>query len=153
CVLFRDLSRHPLFYGQKGLAIMAISGVDLALWDLRGKRAGQPVARLLNPQVDLAKPIPTYTTVFNDADTQAALAAGHRAIKLHVERFGDQPDPARLAEAVRQVRTAVGPATPLAIDAFGRWDVDTTLRVAEAIAPYDILWLEEPLPPDDLDAY
>ena len=62
--LHAGMCRHTCFYGRAGLTIMALSGVDLALWDLRGKAAGQPVARLLNKDVDLSRPLPTYLTVF-----------------------------------------------------------------------------------------
>lgn len=148
-----EMLAHTSFYGRKGLVVMAISGVDLALWDLRGKRAGQCVAKLLNPQVDLDRAIPTYATVFDDHDTKAALDAGSAAVKLHVERFGDRPDVSQIVELVARVRDVLGTDGQLMIDAFARWDVDTTLRVAEAIAPYNLAWLEEPLPPDDRDGY
>lgn len=151
--LHREMYRHTLFYGRKGLVIMALSGVDLALWDLRGKRAGLPVAKLLNPNVDMAAAIPTYTTVFAEKDTDAALAERHQAIKLHVERFGRQPDLEKLVAFVRYVRERIGTKTDMMVDAYGMWDIDTSLRVAEAIAPLDIKFLEEPLPPDDLDGY
>jgi L-rhamnonate dehydratase len=132
---------------------MATSGVDLALWDLRGKQAGEPIARLLNPKVDLAARIPTYTTVFAEKDTAAAIAEGHRAIKLHLERFGEKPDTAKIVEFVRGVREQVGPEKELMVDAYGCWDIGTTLRVADVIQPFKITFLEEPLPPDDLNGY
>lgn len=151
--LHAQMCRHTAFYGRKGLVVMAISGVDLALWDLRGKAAGQPVAKLLNPAVDLGRELPTYSTVFDDAEAEAAFNAGHQAIKLHVERFGNQPDPAAVAGLVKQTRERLGPHASIMIDAFARWDIATSLRVADAIAPYDVAWLEEPIPPDDLDGY
>ncbi len=132
---------------------MAISGVDLALWDLRGKARGVSVARLLNPDADLLRPIPTYATVFDDRDTERALSDGHAAIKLHVERFGDRPNAKDIAELVSRVRGTLSDGGQLMIDAFARWDVPTTLQVAKAIAKYDVAWLEEPLPPDDLEGY
>ena len=151
--LHRDMCRHTAFYGRKGLAVMAISGVDLALWDLRGKAAQQPLAKLLNPSVHLQQAIPTYSTVFDDREAQAAIAQGRTAVKLHVERFGSRPDPREIAELVKRTRAALGDAAMIMIDAFARWDVTTTLRVAEQIAPYHVEWLEEPLPPDDLAGY
>jgi L-alanine-DL-glutamate epimerase-like enolase superfamily enzyme len=151
--IHRQMYEHTLFYGRKGLVIMAISGVDLALWDLRGKAAGQPVAKLLNSQVELDRPLPTYTTLFGERDIDKTLAAGHGALKLHIEHLGNRPDPKEVAELVGRVRQKLGPKTPLAIDAFGRWGFDTALAVADALVPFDILWLEEPLPPDDLDGY
>jgi L-alanine-DL-glutamate epimerase-like enolase superfamily enzyme len=151
--LHAEMCRYTSFYGRKGLVVMAISGVDLALWDLRGKAAHQPVAKLLNPSVDLERELPTYSTVFDDAEAESALDAGHQAIKLHVERFGGQPDPAAIAALVKRTRERLGSAASVMIDAFARWDVATTLRIAGAIAPYGIAWLEEPIRPDDLDGY
>ncbi|MCA9122632.1 MAG: mandelate racemase/muconate lactonizing enzyme family protein [Planctomycetaceae bacterium] len=151
--LHAEMCRHTSFYGRKGLVVMAISGVDLALWDLRGKAANLPVAQLLNPDVDLTRELPTYSTVFDDAEAEAAFCAGHQAIKLHVERFGNQPDPGAIAELVRRTRARLGPDASVMLDAFARWDIDTSLRVADAIAPYNVAWLEEPIQPDDLDGY
>lgn len=151
--LHREMLAHTSFYGRKGLVVMAISGVDIALWDLRGKVQATSVARLLNPDVDSTRPIPTYATVFDDADAHAAIETGHAAIKLHVERFGDRPQPAEIADLVASVRDRTSATTMLMIDAFARWNIETTLRVAEAIAPHNVAWLEEPLPPDDLAGY
>lgn len=151
--LYESMCRHTVFYGRSGLVMMAISGVDLALWDLRGRKVGQPVARLLNPQCDLSAAISTYCTVFDDIETERAIAAGHRAIKLHVERFGDRPAANEIALLVQRVRGVLGTESPLMIDAFARWDLASSLAVAEAVAPFDVAWLEEPLPPDDFDGY
>ncbi len=151
--LHAEMCRHTVFYGRCGLVVMAISGVDLALWDLRGKAAGRSVAELLRDAWDIRRPLPTYLTVFDDAAAQAALEAGHRAIKLHVERFGDRPEVAEIERLVAETRRRLGDQAEIMVDAFARWDVDTTLRVAERIAPYEIGWLEEPLPPDDEAGY
>jgi L-alanine-DL-glutamate epimerase-like enolase superfamily enzyme len=147
------MCRHTAFYGRKGLVVMAISGVDLALWDLRGKAAGMPVARLLNPGVDLGRPLDTYGTVWNDAEIPQAIAAGHRAVKLHVESHGRSVDVGDVVERVRRARQSIGPQPMLMVDAFAHWDVASTLAIAEAVAPFDVAWLEEPLPPDDEDGY
>lgn len=151
--LHADMCRHTAFYGRKGVVVMAISGVDLALWDLRGKATNTPVARLLNPHVDLSRELPTYATVFDDVDAELAFAAGHQAIKLHVERFGNRPDANEIAQLVKRTRERLGPDANIMIDAFARWDIDTSLRVANAIAPHNVDWLEEPIQPDDLEGY
>lgn len=145
--------RHTVFYGRKGVVVMALSGVDLALWDLRGKAAALHVAQLLNPELDWERRLPTYCTVFDDVQAEHALTAGHTAIKLHVERFGDRPDVAQVQHLVRETRDRLGPEAPLMVDAFARWDVATSLAVAEAIAPLNVAWLEEPIMPDRLDDY
>lgn len=151
--LHREMNTHTQFYGRKGLIVMATSGVDLALWDLRGKAAGMPVAKLLNPKVDLSAAIPTYGTVFSEREIDAGLAIGHDALKLHTESYGHQPDIAKLIAFVRGVRERIGPKKSLMLDAFCMWDVETTVRMAEALAPFNLTFLEEPLPPDDLDGY
>jgi L-rhamnonate dehydratase len=151
--LHRAMNEHTQFYGRKGLVVMATSGIDLALWDLRRKAAGVPVAKLLNPKVDLSAAIPTYGTVFSEREIDAALAVGHDALKLHTESYGHQPDMAKLIAFVRGVRERIGPKKSLMLDAFCMWDVATTVRMAEALAPFDLTFLEEPLPPDNLDGY
>ncbi|MDP7019031.1 MAG: mandelate racemase/muconate lactonizing enzyme family protein [Pirellulaceae bacterium] len=151
--LHAEMFRHTSFYGRVGLVVMAISGVDLALWDLRGKSRDSSVARLLNRDVDIEKPLPTYLTVFDDAEAIAAIRGGHRAIKLHVERFGDRPDPNQIAQLVADTRASLGDDAEIMIDAFARWDLETSLAVAKAIAPYRVAWLEEPLPPEEVAGY
>ncbi|MGH7201121.1 MAG: hypothetical protein ACREJB_10985, partial [Planctomycetaceae bacterium] len=75
--LWDEMYRATLPFGRKGIALMAQSGVDLALWDLRGKCAGRPVAELLGGTV--GEPIPTYVTVRDDLTVE--LAGQHRAFK------------------------------------------------------------------------
>jgi L-rhamnonate dehydratase len=151
--LHAAMCRHTAFYGQKGLVVMALSGVDLALWDLRGKAQGRPVAELLNPDVDLTRRLPTYCTVWGEENARQAIDAGHSAIKLHVEQFTVGSDAREMADVVRRLRETLGSEQPLMIDAFAKWDVPTTLRVAEAVAPFNVTWLEEPIPPDDYSGY
>ena len=95
----------------KGLGptrLMAISGVDLALWDLLGKQQGLPVARLLNPQVDLQHPVPTYATVWDEKEALRQIELGMAAVKLHVERFGSPPDVEGIRVLVERTREALG---------------------------------------------
>ncbi len=147
--LWQAMYDATLPFGRKGIAIMAQSGVDLALWDLRGKAEGEPIARLLGGEV--GKPIPTYVTVWDTITPEQA--GSYRAFKLHVaSQAGD--DPAEVVAAkVDRARALVGPDRPLMLDAWMRWDVETTLRVAERVAEYGVDWIEEPIPPDDLAGY
>jgi L-rhamnonate dehydratase len=147
--LWSEMYAATLPFGRKGLAIMALSGVDLALWDVKGKAAGQPVARLLGG--DIGQPIPTYITIWDEPTPE--LARQHRAFKLHVETFPASERVSRVTERVARARAALGAELPLMIDAWMRWDVATTLVVAEQIAPYNIAWIEEPLPADDWKGY
>ncbi|MGE3538704.1 MAG: mandelate racemase/muconate lactonizing enzyme family protein [Candidatus Tectimicrobiota bacterium] len=145
--LWQRMYRATLPYGQKGLALMAISGVDLALWDVRAKRAGQPLVALLGGQS--GQPVPCYRTAWSPEDLIAARSTGFRAVKLQVGKY----DAAGAIAQIRQVREAVGPDVRLMTDAFMSWDVDTALRAADGLARYDVGWLEEPLPIDDLEGY
>jgi len=145
--LWARMYRATLPFGRKGLALMALSGVDLALWDLAGKAAGQPVYRLLG---GLRHPVvPAYASIGPEVTDQAA--GGFRHVKLHMPR----PSPGHGAnvEVVRRARERLGPGVALYVDAFLEWSVDETLRLAEALAPLDVGWIEEPLSPDDLAGY
>ncbi|HCL28088.1 MAG TPA: hypothetical protein DIC52_06605 [Candidatus Latescibacteria bacterium] len=149
--------RATLAYGRKGLAIMALSGVDLALWDLRGKAADVSVARLLSPTP--TADTPAYFTVGMagddpDAGIGVALDAGYETIKLGLGRFSLPADADVLVQGVRKVRQRVGPDIALMADAAMAWsDREAVLEISQALAEFDLGWLEEPLPADDLEGY
>lgn len=156
--LWERMYRATLAYGRKGLAVMAISGVDLALWDLRGKAAGQPVARLLSEAP--AGDVPAYrTTSLTAEDLEAgvhqALAEGYRAVKLgSLGRYALPDDCGALIEAVRAVRALVGDEVELMADAAMAWsDPQAVLELTKGLADTGLTWLEEPLPADDLAGY
>ena len=135
-----------LAFGRKGVAIMALSGVDLALWDLRGKAARKSVAELVGGPMHAF--MPTYTTVWNDIPD--ALLGKHAAFKIHL---GQNRDAGPLVDVVKRARDRVGRNVELMVDAWMKWDVPFTLRFADAVAPLGIAWIEEPLGPDDLAGY
>ncbi len=141
---WQRLYRATVPYGRKGLAIMAISGVDLALWDALGKQHGASVATLLGGARHTR--LPCYATTQQPVE---AVARGFRAVKLSVGR-GSVDEAIAL---VAQTRAAIGPDVRLFADAGGQWDPAQSLRAAQAFAAYDVGWLEEPLPADDLDGY
>ncbi len=147
--LWERMYAATLAFGRKGIAVMAVSGVDLALWDLRGKLAGEPVAKLLGGAV--GEPIPTYGTFWSDLTPE--MVGEHTAFKLHVEHRGDGDRIDGIVRAVEQAWALLGPETGLMLDAWMRWDEATTLAVAEAVEPLGVGWIEEPLSPDDLDGY
>ena len=133
--------------------MMAISGVDLALWDLRGKRLGKPIWEVLGGTVD--RELPVYRTLFSGEDAEAAIreARTFAGLKLHLGKTDPNGAPRDIVELVRRTREAVGTDVMLMADAFMSWDVSGTLAVASELAQYDLAWLEEPLPPDDLAGY
>jgi L-rhamnonate dehydratase len=147
--LWQMLYDATLPFGRKGLAIMALSGVDLALWDLRGKAAGLPVARLLGGSTD--RPIPVYATVWGEIPPE--LVPQYRAFKLHVEHRAGADRVPEVVRLVEQARRTLGPDCPLMLDAWMRWTVFTTLEVANRVTGQGIAWIEEPLPADDLRGY
>jgi L-rhamnonate dehydratase len=134
-------------FGRKGVAIMALSGVDLALWDLRGKAANKSVAQLLGGPIHAS--MPTYATVWEDIPE--ALLGQHSAFKVHLGKCDGGME--SLVDVAARARDCIGPEAALMIDAWMKWDVPFTRRFAERVLPLRIDWIEEPLPPDDLTGY
>ena len=151
--LWQGMYRATLAFGRKGLALMAISGVDLALWDLRGKREGKPIWAVLGGRAN--RDLPVYRTLFSGEDASAAIeqANVYAGLKLHLGKTDPSASPGEVVDLVGGTRHAVGPDVKLMADAFMSWDVDGTLAVVPELMPYDLTWLEEPLVPDDLDGY
>ena len=143
--------------GQKGLVVTALSGVDIALWDLKGKRFGAPVHVLmggaLRSQVQ-AYATGTYRKDSGDPldyiikEVEGYVREGFHAVKLKIG-FGVPEDIA----LIRAVREAIGPSTGLMLDANHGYDAIDAIAVGRAVANCDIGWFEEPVVPDDLDSY
>ena len=144
------------WYGPGGVARHAMSGIDMALWDIRGKIEEQPVRRLLSPHaVDL---VPCYASVlWPDQPSQVAASAigfleqGYTAVKYGWGPMG--PDASLDEELVAAARDALGQGVHLMVDAGRAWDAETALTRAELFAPHDVYWLEEPLEPRDYEGY
>ena len=145
-----------LWYGPGGIARHAISGVDMALWDIKGQAAGKPVRHLLaDSPVDQ---LPCYASVLWPEKPELVaesarqfLASGYRAVKYGWAPMGSDPglDQALVAAA----RSALGDTVELMVDAGRVWNAETALARAELFAPYRIAWLEEPLAPFDFAGY
>lgn len=136
-------------YGRRGLVVMAISGVDLALWDIAGKYARQPVYRLLGgPCRDK---VPAYYT----GNPEKGLKLGFRAFKLAI-RDGvaeGREGMARTVALVAEARRAIGPDSELMIDCGCLWDVPYTLEMDRRLGEFRLKFIEEPLSPDDIPGY
>jgi L-alanine-DL-glutamate epimerase-like enolase superfamily enzyme len=155
------LRQHTFWQGRGGAVEHAISGIDIALWDLFGKATGQPVARLLGG-VYRARIKPYGSLLFDEVDPlreklRAAVARGFRAIKLGWKPFGRR-DAQTDELLVRTARETVGAGVELMVDAGGseafwphgyKW----ALRTAQMLAAYDVAWFEEALPPDDVAGF
>lgn len=137
-------------YGTVGLASSAISGVDLALWDLAGKLQKRPVYELLGGPV--RDRIFAYATG-NDVDWQKEI--GFRAVKLACP-YGpaDGLDGLKKNEAfVAKAREIIGDDMELMLDCYMAFDVEYTVRLAERLRPYRLKWIEEYLIPEDLEGH
>ncbi|MEC7565349.1 MAG: enolase C-terminal domain-like protein [Planctomycetota bacterium] len=141
------------FYGRKGLVPMAISGVDLAIWDAYAKASERSIYELLRSDVPARDSCSIYSTVFDEKEARSAINNGNRDVKLHVERFGSDPDPSLIIELVARTRGLIGDVPAIMIDAFGGWNVARTLAIAEQLTPFDVSWIEEPLMPDNVEGY
>lgn len=137
-------------YGTVGLTSSAISGVDLALWDLAGKLQGKPVYELLGGKV--RDKIFTYATG-NDVDWY--LECGFKAVKLACP-YGPTDGLWGLAQnekLVAETRQLVGDGVEIMLDCYMAFDVEYTVRLAERLRPYRLKWIEEFLIPEDLDGH
>jgi L-rhamnonate dehydratase len=149
--LWEQMHREVSPYGQKGVAIMAISAVDLALWDWRGKRAGKPVCELIAPG-SKDRDVKAYVT---GNDVAKNRGRGFKAFKVTHQadpQAGEAGKDANVAH-VRKARELAGDAADLMLDCWMQWDADYTLEMAERLAPYRLKWIEEPLIPDDYAGY
>lgn len=138
----------PLPRSERPQIMAAIAGIDIALWDIKGKAAGVPVYRLLGGE---NRPVFTYATggYYAPDDTVDACTAelagfvrnGYRAVKLKTGAETIAAD----VERVRAVRAAIGEAPLLMLDLNAAYDVDAGIEFGRAVAPHRIAWLEEPL--------
>src|SRR5436305_1311851 len=137
--------------GRGGPAVLALSALDIALWDLKARRARLPLYQLLG---GFDARVPCYAGGIDLdlsveallAQTDGNLAKGFRAIKMKVGRSDLKSDVAKVA-AMRQ---HLGDGFPLMVDANMKWTVEEAIRAARAFVPYDLTWLEEPIIPDDV---
>ncbi len=158
--LWQHMYRKAMAFGRKGIGMTAISAVDIALWDLLGKSAKQPVYRLLGGRTK--QRIPVYASrLYSMPLSELAAEAkqykdqGYKAMKL---RFGWGPiDGAagmqRNVELVRTVRETVGNEIDVMADAYMGWTLDYAKRMLPLLEPFQLRWLEEAVIPDDIHGY
>jgi D-galactarolactone cycloisomerase len=143
--------------GQKGLTITALSGVDIALWDLKGRLWGQPIHRLMGGP--LRTEVKAYATgtyrrgsgdplQYITEEVAGYVREGFPAVKLKIG-FGVEED----AKLIAAVRETIGPRVGLMLDANHGFDVIEAVALGRRVAHLDIGWFEEPVVPDELDSY
>jgi D-galactarolactone cycloisomerase len=141
-------------FGSRGLIQSAISGIDIALWDLRGRSTGTSISRLLGGRCrEQVRPYAStmYITEWGEtpsAPAQAAVEEEFDALKIKIGR-GVEDD----IERVRAARKALGTDGDLMVDCNGNYRPHQAIRLARELEPYDITWLEEPVPPENLSGY
>ena len=159
--LLWDRLYRAQIHGRKGHAMMAISAIDCAMWDLKGRLLGMPVHQILGGPTRPSVPAYASALGFSVAPDRAAaqarefVAQGYGAMKwFYVNgpaqgRAGMQ----RNEDLVAAVRAAVGPDVEIMTDAWSSWDVPYTLEMARRLVPYRPRWIEEPVLADRIDSY
>jgi L-alanine-DL-glutamate epimerase-like enolase superfamily enzyme len=149
-----QLFRATVQYGQGGITSSLFSGIDIALWDLKGKELGRPVYDLLGGTGD---PLPVYATSF-DADALGKVGIerlGIADVKItppHGPVDGRAGMRANL-EAVRKIRDLLGPDGFIALDCYMGWGVPYTIEMVKMLEGLGVAWVEEPVMPEDIAGY
>jgi galactonate dehydratase len=173
--LFEDLRRGGLFAGaQAGMYVAVLSAIDAALWDLTGKALGLPVYQLLGGKFRDKIRVYCDTAAYrskNPTPADFAKAAtdavklGHNAVKFDIDEYNDpnkydaynwtasNMELDRMYNQIAAVREAVGPKIDICVDMHGRYDTTTGKRVAKMMEPLKLLFLEEPFPAENPEAY
>ena len=157
-VIWEHLYNRIKDYGQTGMAIAAISGIDIALWDIIGKAVGKPVHKLIGGA--FRTEVEAYATgmYFYDMNTltedaveeaQGFVSDGFRALKMKIGIGSIKAD----FDRVKAVRDAIGPDVKLMVDANHCFSVPSAIRLGRKLEELDIEWFEEPISPEDLDGY
>ncbi|GAB2916177.1 L-rhamnonate dehydratase [Paralcaligenes sp. KSB-10] len=158
--LWQRMYRSTLAWGRKGVAMAAISAIDIALWDLMGKATGRPVFKLLGGRTK--EKIPCYASKLYRRDlsemqgeAQSYLDQGFSAMKM---RFGygpkDGPAGARKnIESVEAVREVIGYDVDLMLECYMGWNLEYAKRILPKLERFEPRWLEEPVIADDIDGY
>lgn len=155
--LWESMYSHTKDYGQKGVIIGAISALDIALWDIKGKAVGLPVHKLLGGSfrktiaayasgLYLRQPAQSELEIADEAAEH--VASGFSKIKMKIG-FGPDVDLKR----IRIVRNAVGCDVGLMVDANHAYDARTAINLGRRMEEYDIQWFEEPVSPEDIAGY
>ena len=144
------LWRSSMSYGRAGIAIHAISGVDLAVWDLIGNALGMPVYKLLGG--DTKAKIPAYCT---GNDIEQHLKFGFKRLKLAIPHgpADGREGMKKNTELVKRTRDLLGPDGDIMLDCWMSWTERYTIEMAEMVAPLRVYWMEEVLQPHDYEGF
>lgn len=173
--IFEDIRRGGFFGGaQSGMYVAVLSAIETALWDLTGKALNLPVYQLLGGKFRDKVRVYSDTALYrsnNPAPKEFADSAinavkmGFNAIKFDIDQAGDpnrydrynwtasQGELQRMYDQLAAVREAVGPKIDIAVDMHGRYDLNTALAISKRVEHLNLLWLEEPIPAENVEAY
>jgi L-alanine-DL-glutamate epimerase-like enolase superfamily enzyme len=148
--LYDSMQWHVHYVGRGGIASFAISAVDIALWDLRGKNRKEPLWKMAGGAgtrcraycggIDLGFPLPKLLD-----SVREYLSRGFNGVKIKI----GQPELAEDVARIKAVRNLIGPDSAFMVDANYSMSVDQAIAAAKAFKPFDLLWFEEPTIPDD----
>lgn len=149
-LIAEQLYRATIFYGQGGIAQDLLSGIDIALWDVKGKLSGRPVYDLLGGKTSQA--LRPYLTSW---DAAALEEFGIRDVKIAMPYGPAAGEEGMRAneQLVADTRDLVGSEGFIALDCYMAWDVPYTIEMVRRLGDYGIAWVEEPVMPDDIDGY
>jgi galactonate dehydratase len=167
--IWQEIYRNYTYLGSRGPITTLISGIDIALWDIKGKALGRPIYDLLGGPVRDDIPLythPAYGTPEAMAESsREAVDEGYVALKTdpfweemgkyHTARMSgyiSKQGEHRGADIIAAIRDEVGPEVEIMIDAHGHYDVASAIRCAKALEPYNLTWFEEPVPPEGYEA-
>ena len=173
--IFEDIRRAGFFGGaQSGMYVAVLSAFETALWDLTGKALNVPVYQLLGGKFRDKVRVYSDTALYRSnnpapkefADSAVnAVKMGFNAIKFDIDQAGDpnrfdrynwtasQGELQRMYDQLAAVREAVGPKIDISVDMHGRYDLNTALAISKRVEPLNLLWLEEPIPAENVEAY
>jgi L-alanine-DL-glutamate epimerase-like enolase superfamily enzyme len=152
--LYDGMQWHIHYVGRGGIASFAISALDIALWDLRGIGTGMPLHRMAGGSGRLANVYRggidlNFSQEKLLESVSGYLASGYRGVKIKVGKPNLADDVARVAA----VREAIGPQTAFMVDANYALDISQAISAANAFKPFNLLWFEEPVIPDNYSGY
>jgi len=148
--IWDEMYRASLPYGRKGLPIMAISAVDLALWDLNGRLRNEPVYNLIG---GLSRDEISFYCTGPDAAAIKSMGFWGAKVPLPHSHFDGETGLKANVEFLRKHRAAIGPSFPLMVDCYMSLTAQYAIRLAEACKDLDIYWWEEVLSPEDVEGY
>ena len=150
-LLWDQMYHSGIYYGRRGVFVMALSGIDNALWDIVGKYAETPVYKLIGGATQ--EKVPGYIT---NSDPSVGLGLGFENFKLGIPDgvLDGTAGMDRIEARVKRARDAIGPERTLMIDCGCRWnDIGYTLEMARRLEPLGLYFIEEPLSPDNILGY